>query len=73
MNTSRTYITLVLVVLLCAAGLAYSQGWFDWSSASNEMDGNKVGTSQTIDQENTNESAVPVAQRTTDPAATPAK
>ena len=72
-NTSRSYITLVVVVLLCAAGLAYSQGWFNWSSSSQEIEGNKVGTGQTLDQENTNVNAVPVAQKTTGPAATPAK
>ena len=29
---NRTSITIVVVVLLCAVGFAYSQGWFDWSS-----------------------------------------
>ena len=28
---NRTSITIVVVVLLCAAGFAYSQGWLDWS------------------------------------------
>ena len=73
LNTSRTYLTLAVVVVLCAAGLAYSQGWFNWSSSGQEIEGNNVGTEQTIDQQNINENAVPVAQKTTDPAATPAK
>ena len=28
---NRTSITIVVVVLLIAAGLAYNQGWFNWS------------------------------------------
>ena len=46
---SRTSITIVVVILLCAAGLVYSQGWFGWSSPGMEMESNKVGTDQTID------------------------
>ena len=50
---SRTSITIVVVVLLCAAGFVYSQGWFNWSNSGYEMESNKVGTEQTIDQEKT--------------------
>ena len=50
---SRTSITIVVVVLLCAAGFAYSQGWFNWSSSGCELESNKVCTEQSIDQENT--------------------
>ena len=46
---NRTSITIVVVVLLCAAGFAYSQGWFDWSSPVIEMESNSVGTDQKID------------------------
>jgi hypothetical protein len=72
MKTSRTYLTLAVVVVLCAAGLAYSQGWFNWTSSRYEVDGNKVGTEQSIDQ-NAEMDVVPVTQPTTNPAATPAK
>ena len=54
---NRTSITIVVVVLLCAAGFVYSQGWFNWSSSGYEMESNKVSTEQTIDQEITNEDA----------------
>ena len=41
---SRTSITIVVVILLCAAGFAYSQGWFNWSTSSYETGSNEVGT-----------------------------
>jgi hypothetical protein len=47
-------IAIVVVVLLCAAGFVYSQGWFNWSDSGYEMESNKVGTQQSIDQEITN-------------------
>ena len=56
---NRTSITIVVVVLLCAAGFAYSQGWFNWSSSSYEMESNSVGTNQRIDPEKTNEDGAP--------------
>jgi hypothetical protein len=67
---SRTSITIVVVVLLCAAGFAYSQGWFNWSSSSYEMENNQVGTDQRIDPEKTNEDVAHVTQQTKEPAAT---
>ena len=70
---SRTTITIVVVLLLCAAGLAYSQGWFNWSSSSYEMESNKVGATQTIDQENTKADTVNVSQKTEEPAKTATK
>ena len=48
---SRTSITIGVVVLLCVAGFAYSQGWLNWSNSSYETESDKVGTEQTIDQE----------------------
>ena len=33
---NRTSITIVIVVLLCAGGFAYSQGWLDWSRLGRE-------------------------------------
>jgi hypothetical protein len=47
---NRTSITLVALVMLCAAGFAYSQGWFSWSRPGTEMESNTVGTSQVLDQ-----------------------
>ena len=67
---SRTSITIVVIVLLCAAGFVYSQGWFNWSNSSYEMESDKVGTEQTIDQEKTKEDAAHVTQQTNEPAAT---
>ena len=68
---SRTSITIGVVVLLCVAGFAYSQGWLNWSSSSYEMESNKVGTEQRIDQEKMKDDAAPVTQQTKESAATP--
>ena len=67
---SRTSITIVVVVLLCAAGFAYSQGWFNWSSSGYELESNTVSTDQTIDPENTKDGCCAVTQQTNEPAAT---
>jgi hypothetical protein len=67
---SRTSITIVVVVLLCAAGFAYSQGWFNWSSSSYEMESNAVGTDQRIDPDKTNEDVTHVTQQANEPVAT---
>jgi hypothetical protein len=67
---NRTTITIVAVVLLFAAGLAYSQGWFDWSSPAPEIESDKVSTNQVLDQEETKADAVQVAQETAKPADT---
>jgi hypothetical protein len=67
---SRTSITMVVVVLLCVAGFAYSQGWLNWSSSSYETESEKVGTEQRIDQEKMQDGAAPVAQQTNESAAT---
>jgi hypothetical protein len=71
--TNRTSITIVVVVLLCAVGFAYSQGWFNWSSSGYEMESNKVGADQTMDQERIKEDAVQVTQTASEAAATPTK
>jgi hypothetical protein len=67
---SRTSITIVVVVLLCAAGFVYSQGWLNWSSSGYELESGKVSTDQTIDQEETKVDAARVTQQTKEPAAT---
>ena len=67
---SRTTITIVALLLLCAAVVAYSQGWFNWSSSGYETGSNEVGTEQRIDQENTNEDVAHVTQPTSEPAVT---
>jgi hypothetical protein len=53
---NRNSIT-VVVVLLCAAGYAYSQGWFDLSRPSAEIESNKVSTEQAVEQQSTNRNA----------------
>jgi hypothetical protein len=69
-STNRTYITIVVVVVLIAAALAYSEGWFNWASANDVMDGNNVRTDQRIDQEKVNEDAVRLTKETTKPTDT---
>jgi hypothetical protein len=63
----RKSITVVVVVLLCAAGFAYSQGWFDWSRPGAETQSNTVSTDQALDQDKTNVDAMPVTQETQKP------
>jgi hypothetical protein len=70
---NRTSITMVVVVVLCAVGFAYGQGWFNRSSSGYETESNKVGTDQTIGQEKANEDAVQVTQTVSEPVATPTK
>ena len=67
---SRTSITIVVVVLLCAAGFVYSQGWFNWSSSGYELESDKVSTDQTIDQEKTKVDAAASLNKPNEPAAT---
>ena len=67
---NRTSITIVVVVLLFAAWLAYSQGWFNWSGSSYETESNTVRTDQRIDQEKTNEDVVRLTKETAKPADT---
>jgi len=70
LHTNRTSITIAVVILLCAAGLAYSQGWFNGSSSSHEMESNEVSTNQMLDQDKSNADAVQVANETMQPADT---
>ena len=67
---NRTSITIVVVVLLTAAGLAYSQGWFNWSRSNDGVESNSVRTDQRIDQEKTNEDAVRLTKEPAKPADT---
>jgi hypothetical protein len=68
---NRKTITIVVVVLLCAAGFVYSQGWFNWSNSGYEMESDSLDTEQTIDQESRQGVASPVTQNTNKPVATP--
>lgn len=61
----------MLVMLLCMVGLAYDQGWFDWSDSSTNVESYEVGVNQTIDQEKTKADAASGARMATEPAATP--
>jgi hypothetical protein len=63
-------IAIVAVVLLFAAGLAYNQGWFDWSSPGPEIDSDKISTNQVLDQEETKVQAEQVVQDKVKPADT---
>ena len=65
-----TSITIVAVVLLCAAVFAYSQDWFNWSNSSYETGSNDVATEQGVDETKTNVDVAHVAQPTNEPAAT---
>lgn len=67
---NRTSITIVVVVVLSAAALAYSQGWFNWASSNDGMESNTVRTDQKIDQEKMNEDAVRLTKETAKPADT---
>ena len=49
----RKSITVVVVVILCAIGFAYSYGWFSPSSVSSDTESDKVTANQTVDQEKT--------------------
>jgi hypothetical protein len=65
---NRKSITVVVVVVLCAAGFAYSQGWFDWSRPGAETQSDTVSADQALEQDKTKADAVPVSQATAVPA-----
>jgi hypothetical protein len=48
---SRTSIA-VVVVLLCAAGYAYMQGWFNRSRPGTEIESDKISANQAVEQQN---------------------
>jgi hypothetical protein len=68
---SRTSITIVVIVLLCAAGFAYSQGWFNWSSSGSGVESDTVSADQMIDQDGIKEVTPGATQQMTETAATP--
>jgi hypothetical protein len=73
-TANRTSITVVVLALLCVAGYAYSQGWFDWSRLGSERtDGNNSNVSQELGQQKANGSTVPVTPEASALPATPAK
>jgi hypothetical protein len=68
---NRTSITIFVVVLLCAASYAYSQGWFNWARPGDEaMESNKPSTSQKSETQRTNGDIVPVTPKATEPSTT---
>jgi hypothetical protein len=67
---SRTSITAV-VLLLCAVGFAYSQGWFNLSRPSAEIESEKVSTDQTFESRNSTEGTVQPTPQATEPVAEP--
>lgn len=70
---NRTTITIVAVVLLCGAGLAYSQGWFNLLTSSLGWERNQDGTEQLIEKEETNPVGDKAMTEQIAPAKTPAK
>jgi hypothetical protein len=68
---NRTSLTVVGLVLLFAAWIAYGQGWFDWARSSSEMERNQPGSDQTLEEGPQNEAAARFTQASPGPAATP--
>ena len=64
---NRKSVTIVVVVVLCAAGFAYSQGWFDWSRPGTETQSNTVSADQAFDQQKMKADAVQETQETAEP------
>ena len=50
---NRNMITIVVVVLQCGAGFAYSQGWFNSMTTNSNMEIERGRTEQVIEQKNT--------------------
>jgi hypothetical protein len=70
---NRRSITVVIMVILCAVGFAYGQGWLDWSHTGAQLERDKVGTHQAPDQQKMKNDAVQVTPQATEPAAMPKK
>ena len=70
---NRRSITVVVVIVLCAVGFAYGQGWLHWSRTGAEIESNKVGAHQALNQEKVKEDAVHATQHTAAPADTATK
>jgi hypothetical protein len=66
----RKSITIVIVVLLCAAWFAYSFGWFDRASPAAETPSNTVSADQALGQDKTNVDAVPARREVAEPVRT---
>ena len=68
---NRTSITIVVVLLLCVASYAYSQGWFNKARPGGEkMENNTTNVSQESETQRTNGNTVPVTPQATEPSAT---
>lgn len=65
---NRKSVTIVIVAVLCAAGFAYSQGWFDRSRTGSETQGDTVSANEALDQDNAKSVAEPAAKGTAEPA-----
>jgi hypothetical protein len=48
---NRKSVTVVVVVVLCAAGFAYSQGWFSRSSVSSDAESNPYTATVRVTEE----------------------
>lgn len=65
---NRTSITILILVLLCAAGLAYSQGWFYWSAPDAEIQSNEVSANEMMDQDQANKVVTKSTEQTSEQA-----
>lgn len=60
---TRTSITMVVVVVLCAGGFAYNHGWFNWTlSGAENMERIQPGSSQAPNHAATNTDVAPAAR-----------
>ena len=70
---NRRSITMVVVVVLCAVGFAYSQGWLHWSHAGTAIESNKVNAHQELSHDKVKENTVPATQQAEAPTDTTTK
>jgi hypothetical protein len=70
---NRRTITIVIVVILCAVGFAYGQGWLHWSRADAKTENNKADTHQASDQHSMKNVAPPLTPKSAEPAVMPKK
>ena len=70
---NRRSITLVVVVVLCAVGFAYGQGWLHWSRADAAIESNKDNAHQEMSRDKVKKDAAFATQQAEAPADTTTK
>jgi hypothetical protein len=70
---NRRSITMVVVVVLCAVGFAYGQGWLHWSRAGTAIETNKADAQHVLRQDKVKEDAALTTQQAETPADTTTK